>query len=60
MTFCIPINNTHETPYQLGTESNGGNCRRWRAALPREGDKAMKRAKMKQLELPIWMLSFKA
>jgi len=45
---------------KLGTEGKGGNCRRWRAASPRESDTAMKRAKMKQLRLAILMLSLKA
>ena len=45
---------------KLGTEGKGGNCRSRRAASPPEIDRAMKRAKIKQLKLAISMLNLKA
>ena len=45
---------------KFGREVRGGNCRNWRAVSPSENDKAMKRAKIKQLNLAIFLLSYKA
>ena len=45
---------------KFAREDRGGNCRSWRAASPSENDKAMKRAKIKQLNLAIFLLSYKA
>jgi len=44
---------------KFGTEGKGGNCRRLRAASPPGKEKAMKRAKTKQLKLAILVLNLR-